>query len=57
MNADYRNIDIYEPGLDIEKYKDIFAAVSKLPKDEIKKKFGDVIFEIVNTAPKQKEYA
>lgn len=46
-----------EEGLDIEKYKDIFAAVSKLPKDEIKKKFGDVLFEIVNTAPKQKEYA
>ena len=43
-----------EEGLDIETYKDIFSAVSRLPKNEHKKKMGDTLFEIVlNT--KQKE--
>ena len=39
-----------DEGLDIERYKDLFLAVSKLPKDEIKKKLCDVLFEIVNNA-------
>ena len=39
-----------DEGLDIEKYKDLFLAVSKLPKDEIKKELGDVLFKIVNNA-------
>ena len=43
-----------DEGLDIEKYKDLFEAVSKLPKDEIKKDLGDVIYKIVSNA-KQKE--
>ncbi len=43
-----------EEGLDIESYKDVFLAVSRLPKDEKKKNFGDVLFEIVANA-KQKE--
>ena len=43
-----------EEGLDIEAYKDIFMAVSRLPKDEIQKKLGDILFEIVCHA-KQKE--
>lgn len=43
-----------EEGLDIEAYKDTFAAVSRLPKDEAKKKFGDVLFEVV-TSSKQKD--
>lgn len=43
-----------EEGLDIEQYKDVFNAVAMLPKDEIKKKFGDILFEIVINA-KQKE--
>ena len=46
-----------EEGLDIKKYRDVFYAVSKLPKNEIKKKFGDVLFEIVKDAPSQKEYS
>ena len=29
-----------EEGLDIEQYKDLFSAVSKLPKNEIRKKLG-----------------
>ena len=43
-----------EEGLDIEKYKALFEAVSRLPKDEIKKKLGDVLFEVVSNA-KQKD--
>lgn len=43
-----------EEGLDIETYKDVFESVAKLPKDEIKKKIGDVLYEIVINA-KQKE--
>ena len=45
-----------EEGLDIEKYKDLFASVSKLPKNEIKKKLGDLLFEIVINANRQKDY-
>ena len=45
-----------EEGLDIEKYKDVFVAVSKMPKDEFKKRMGDVIFEIINTAPQKQNY-
>lgn len=43
-----------DEGLDIEQYKDLFAAVAKLPKNEIKKELGDVLFRIVTNA-KQKE--
>ena len=32
-----------EEGLDIEKYKDVFLSISRLPKSEIKKKFSDVL--------------
>lgn len=45
-----------EEGLDIEKYHDLFVAVSNLPKDEIKKRFGDVIFDIVMHAPQRKDH-
>lgn len=49
---DYRQA--VEEGLDIEGYRELFEATSRLPKDEIKKKIGDVLFEIVLNA-KQKE--
>ena len=39
-----------EEGLDVERYKDIFEAVSRLPKGEIKKRFGNIIFDIVLNA-------
>ena len=39
-----------EEGLDVERYKDIFEAVSKLPKSETKKKLGDVLFDVVCNA-------
>ncbi len=46
-----------EEGLDIEKYKDLFASVSKLPKNEIKKKLGDTLFEIIINANRRKDYS
>lgn len=39
-----------EEGLDIKAYADVFAAVSRLPQNEAKKKFGDILFEIVLNA-------
>ncbi len=46
-----------EEGLDVEKYSDVFSAISRLPKDEIKKKFGDILFDIVASAPQVEGYA
>ena len=45
-----------EEGLDIEEYKDVFTAVSNLPKDEIKKKFGDILFEVITSAKQKEDY-
>lgn len=45
-----------EEGLDIEKYGDVFASVSRLPKGEVKKKLGDVLFEVVVSAKQKEEY-
>lgn len=45
-----------EEGLDVEKYKEIFFSISRLPKGEIKKKFGDVLFEVVQSAPQREGY-
>ena len=39
-----------EEGLDIASYKDVFEAVSKLPKDEIKKRLSDVLADVVAEA-------
>lgn len=36
-----------EEGLDLTAYTDVFAAVSKLPKNEAKKKLGDILFDVV----------
>ena len=49
-------VQSFEEGLDIEGYKDLFDAVSKLPKNEIKKKLGDVLFEIVMSASQREDY-
>ena len=46
-----------EEGLDIEAYKDVFSAVSRLPKDEIKKALGDVLFEVVTKAKQAEGYS
>lgn len=45
-----------EEGLDIEMYKDLFTAASKLPKNETAKKLGDLLFEIVSHAAAQSNY-
>ncbi len=45
-----------EEGLDIEAYKDTFAAIARLPKNEIKKKFGDILFEVVINAKQKEDY-
>lgn len=45
-----------DEGLDVEGYKDVFVAVSNLPKSDIKKKFGDVIFELVCNAGHRQDY-
>lgn len=43
-----------DEGLDIETYRDVFFSVSRLPKGEVKKKLGDILFEVVASA-KQKD--
>ncbi|MBE6708591.1 MAG: ADP-ribosylglycohydrolase family protein [Ruminococcaceae bacterium] len=45
-----------DEGLEIEEYKDLFDAVHKLPKNEIKKRFADIIFDIVRGAKVKKDY-
>jgi len=45
-----------EEGLDLEVYEPVFAAVARLPRNEIKKKFSDVLFEAVLQAKVKKGY-
>lgn len=45
-----------DEGLDIEKYKELFEFVSKLPQDEISDDLGDVIFKIISGAPTRADY-
>ncbi|MDY3929500.1 MAG: ADP-ribosylglycohydrolase family protein [Clostridia bacterium] len=45
-----------EEGLDIEAYNDLFSAIAKLPKNEIKKNLGDIIFKIVKEAKPRADY-
>lgn len=45
-----------EEGLDIAAYKDLFYAVMTLPKDEVRKKLADVLYEIVMNAPIRADY-
>lgn len=54
LTEEYRQC--IDEGLDIEKYKMLFEAVSTLPKDEIKKKLSDIIFEIVLNAKQRNDY-
>ena len=39
-----------EEGLDVAPYKDLFLAVSRLPRNETRKRFGDILFDLVNEA-------
>ncbi len=45
-----------EEGLDIAAYKDIFADVARLPKGEMQKRFGDILFDVVRTAKQVEGY-
>ena len=45
-----------EEGLDVERFNDLFSAVAMLPKNELKKKFGDLLFEIVHSAKQRENY-
>lgn len=45
-----------DEGLDVEPYQAVFSAVAQLPKNEIKKKFGDILFEIVSNAKQRDGY-
>lgn len=45
-----------DEGLDIEVYKDLFMAIAKLPKNEMKKELGDVLFKIVSNAGQKEGY-
>lgn len=45
-----------EEGLDIENYKDVFDAVAKLSRTEIKKKLGDVLFEVISSSKTKDGY-
>lgn len=45
-----------EEGRDIEKYGEVFSSISRLPKNEIKKKFGDILFDIVSSAEQKEGY-
>lgn len=45
-----------EEGLDLSAYADVFTAVSRLPKNETKKKLGDVLFDVVFSAKTAENY-
>lgn len=45
-----------DEGLDIEKYKELFEFISKLPNDEIKEELGNIVFKITRTAPQRADY-
>ncbi len=45
-----------EEGLDVEAYKPLFEVVYQLPKNEWKEKLGNVLFEMVKSAPQRDGY-
>lgn len=45
-----------EEGLELSVYAEVFSAVSRLPKNEIKKKLGDILFEAVVNAKAAEGY-
>ena len=45
-----------DEGIDVEEYKELFVAVSKLPKGETKKRFGDILFDVVSNAQRKDGY-
>lgn len=55
-NLSIEYLQSVEEGLDIGAYADVFSSVSRLPKSEIKKKLGDVLFEVVVSAGQKEGY-
>ena len=45
-----------EEGLDIEEYKELFEVARKLPKNEIRARIGDILFDIVSSAKMREGY-
>lgn len=45
-----------EEGLDIKEYENLFKTISSLPKGKIKKRFSDILFDIVCNAKTVKDY-
>lgn len=45
-----------EEGLDLSEYAEVFNAVDKLPKNEVKKRLADVLFDVVCNAPMAENY-
>ena len=45
-----------EEGLDVERYQDLFEAVSKMPDGVQKEKMADVLFELVQNAGQREDY-
>lgn len=54
LSVEYRQS--MEEGLALERYSEVFSAVSRLPKGEFKKKLGDVLYEIVASAEQREDY-
>ncbi len=45
-----------DEGLDVERYQDLFEAVSKMPDGVQKEKMADVLFELVQNAGRREDY-
>jgi len=54
--AETEYLQCIEEGLDVEQYKPLFDYVYQMPRSEIKKQLGDVLFDIVRTAPTVEGY-
>ena len=46
----------FDEGADIEKHKNLFEEIAKLPNGNIKEKFGDAIFEMITNAGQREDY-
>ena len=50
VNLDTEYTQSIEEGLDISQYEELFKTVAMLPRNDVKKKLGDILFEIVRDA-------
>lgn len=55
--AETEYLQCIEEGLDVARYKDLFDFVYYMPQGEIKKKLGDVLFDIVRSAGSVEGYS